>query len=487
MRVSQNGNTANNGFHNAVILGDSSFIEVIGRPSTAGINHVFSQPAWDIGNGPEFSRSLTDSWPEAGNALNAQLSDHRRFPHSVFSPQAMHMSESEYELLLNTHQTITTAETLLSQADFHSPSSVTLPSSSGRKLNPLVRLTAEFVYRSTGKLAAGLAPTLLRNLEIDVHITIGNAWPGAFVKKSRRPLSIVIEHGQMRWLADGPSSAAEAREKFERTCERADHIWITNLDQRTLDIAQSKFPGKWGVLPHPYCLDPRAPFGEVGGVRKALLERLGADFLIFSPSSVSIGGDQRKGTDKLIRAVAELIKRDSINLGLVLVNWGENVREACALIEDLGITDKCLFAQPLPRVTLQTLMASMDLIADQFDYDAFGALTIRALEQGMPLLSKEIGPEAQSLIGSRPPVMTATTTDEIANVIDALTESHKKEGRDAFLEIHRSGARRWITEHHHHGFTRKLQEERYLQLLANQPVPMKPGRWGELSRNDMTP
>ncbi len=487
MRVSQNGNTANNGFHNAVILDGSSHIEVIGRPSTAGIVHVFSQPAWDIGNGPEFSKAITDSWSDRGVALNAHLSDRRRFPHSVFSPENLHISESEYESLLRSHQTMTTAETLLSQADFRPTTSVTPPSSGSRTMHPMARLLVKGVFGLTGKLASSSAPVLLRNSNVDIHITIGNAWPGVFVRRSRGPLSIVIEHGQMRWLADGPSAAANERAKFERTCTDADHIWITNLDQRTLDIAQSQFPGKWGVLPHPYCLDPRAPFGEIEGVRGALLERLKADFLIFNPSSISIGGDQRKGTDKLIRAVASLSKESSVRLGLILVNWGQNVREACALIDQLGMSERCLFVQPLPRVTLQTLMASMDLVADQFDYDAFGALTIRTLEQGMPLLSKEIGPNAQMLIGSRPPVTTAATTDEIASAIHALTEAHRKEGRKAFLDHHRKTARQWITKHHHHAFTRILQEERYLQLMGNHTVPMKPGRWGELSRSDVTP
>jgi len=485
MRVSQNGNTANNGFHNAVILGGSSHIEVIGRPSTAGIVHAFSQPAWDIGNGPEFSRALTDSWSGRGGALNAHLSDRRRFPRSVFSPEVLHISESEYESHLRSHQTMTTAETLLSQADFRPPSSATPHSTGSRKMNPMARLLAKSVFGLAGKLASSSAPVLLRNSNVDIHITIGNAWPGVFVPRSRGPLSIVIEHGQMRWLADGPSVGASERAKFERTCTGADHIWITNLDQRTLDIAQSQFPGKWGVLPHPYCLDPRAPFGEIEGVRGALLELLKADFLIFNPSSISIGGDQRKGTDKLIRAVASLSKESSVRLGLILVNWGQNVREACALIEQLGISERCLFVQPLPRVTLQTLMASMDLVADQFDYDAFGGLTIRTLEQGMPLLSKEIAADAQMMIGSRPPVVTASTTDEIVTAIHALTESHLNEGRDAFLSQHRKTARKWIIEHHHHNFTRILQEERYLQLMGDHPAPMKPGRWGEVSKSDM--
>jgi glycosyltransferase involved in cell wall biosynthesis len=201
---------------------------------------------------------------------------------------------------------------------------------------------------------------------------------------------------------------------------------------------------------------------------------------LFSPSSISIGGDQQKGTDKLLKALALIRHEDGIRVGLFLVNWGQDIQKAISLISALGIEDQCQFIDPLPRVKLQRFMANFDLISDQFDYDAFGSLTIRTLEQGMPLLSRSIGDEAGLLMGGKPPVLHASTIEEIrGQILRALSEQQTL-GRKSYLSQHQVRSRSWVLERHHHSFTEQLQVERYQQLLQTERSVARPGRWGEM-------
>jgi hypothetical protein len=162
------------------------------------------------------------------------------------------------------------------------------------------------------------------------------------------------------------------------------------------------------------------------------------------------------------------------------VNWGQDVQKAISLIEKLGIHDQCQFIDPLPRVNLQRFMANFDLVSDQFDYDAFGGLTIRTLEQGMPLLSRSIGDEAGLLMGGKPPVLPASNVREIREQILKAMREQQALGRSIYLSQHQLRSRSWVLERHHHSFTELLQVERYQQLLQSERTPARPGRWGEL-------
>jgi hypothetical protein len=342
--------------------------------------------------------------------------------------------------------------------------------------------------RDVSRTLAVKAVETLRTVDLgDIHITIGNATPRVSNRRLAQANSVVIEHGQVRWIADGPASLARQRHSFRDLCERSRHVWLTNVDQRSLDLAEQLFAGKWSLLPHPYVLDPMAPYPPAPLQRKQLCDALRSNFLVFSASSISIGGDQRKGTDKLLKAVSELRNQDGLKIGLVLVKWGAHIERAEKLISELGLEDCCAFVDPMPRINLQKFMSHFDIVSDQFDYDAFGSLTIRTLEQGMPLLSREIGPQAAKLMGRKPPVLGASTTSEIAAQLRTAWSTIETMGREEFLLHHRIAGREWILRRHHHQFTAALQLERYAALLSHGSTDAQPGRWGEMADAESSP
>jgi len=204
-----------------------------------------------------------------------------------------------------------------------------------------------------------------------------------------------------------------------------------------------------------------------------------SDLLLLNPSSICIGGDQQKGTEKRLLTLAQLRHEENIRIGTSFVSWGSSVDRVCSIIDSLKIADQCRLVEPMTRNSLQAFMAHFDLVSDQFDYDAFGALAIRNLELGLPLLSRPIENWATELMGGRPPVVGASIVDEIKIRILECTEKKERLGRANHLENYRMSGRNWVSQRHHHSITRTLQVDRYAQLLSYSTSPAQPGRWGE--------
>jgi hypothetical protein len=479
VRISQNGNTANNGFHNALILGDSPQIEIVGRTSTAGIRHAFSQPAWDIFQNKIPKSSTFPRWTGQQRKVNKLVTTSTLFPNSLITSHNSRLDTNSYNRLVEESNGSFAPDSDLNQLidiDQLANQVQTFGSKFSRFAHNIVSQIRVLQVRPY----LGVRSKVFENSRSEIHITIGNSIPRISPVQSAITQSIVMEHGQVRWIYDGSSDESFSRDEFKSLCLNAKHIWITNVDERTLNIAEELFHERWSVLPHPYVLDQQAPYDVSSSPRLEICHDLKADFLLFSASSLSIDGDQKKGTPKLLKAVHELKNTHGISIGLVLVNWGNDAPAIYALIRSLGISDQCRFVQPMPRIALQKFMGHFDLVADQFDHDAFGALTIRALEQGVPLLSRRIGDLASEYIGRRPPVLHASNEDEIVLQIRYCIEKQSNMGRDSYLQEFRSQARNWVTERHHHSFTRVLQEERYMQLMSSEIVNAIPGRWGQI-------
>jgi glycosyltransferase involved in cell wall biosynthesis len=452
---------------------------MVGRTSRAGITHAFSQPAWDVFPQLDIGDPTMPNWSVKEAAFNSRYTCSTEYPSSInFDTETtvdLHRYQSDLEELSQSRCSAfpgTMPTISLKDAS-------TNPKSKSRLISWLKASIHHYLFFAK-RVKVAIGEELSNVSSVDIHITFGSAVPHISTRLQRKLVSVVVEHGQVRWIKDGPKALKQQREDFNRLCQNSEHIWLTNVDERTLTVAKELFPEKWSVLPHPYVLDEFAPYPENPDHRNRLCAMVDSSFLLFSPSSISIGGDQQKGTDKLLEALALIRHEDGIRVGAFFVNWGQDVQKAISLIEKLGIHDQCQFINPLPRVNLQRLMANFDLVSDQFDYDAFGSLTIRTLEQGMPLLSRSIGDEAGLLMGGKPPVLPASNVREIREQILKAMREQQALGRSLYLSRHQLRSRSWVLERHHHSFTELLQVERYQQLLQSERTPARPGRWGEL-------
>jgi len=53
-------------------------------------------------------------------------------------------------------------------------------------------------------------------------------------------------------------------------------------------------------------------------------------------------------------------------------------------------------------------------------------------------------------------------------------------GRVPYKEYHLNTSRGWLMRRHHHGITRRLQLDRYQQMLGGVPSIAEPGAWGAM-------
>jgi hypothetical protein len=292
---------------------------------------------------------------------------------------------------------------------------------------------------------------------------------------------VCLEHGTLRFLADGTRELAAFRRAYRDQIQRAGHVWVTNLDPRTLEIAEDLVPGRWSATPHPYVPDPRVPFAESTAVRQELLTRTASDSIILLPSSQNWVKHHDKGSMKALKAFVKL-RRAGRQVGLVAIEWGLQLAESKEFLEKAGVAGNVAWVPPMARVALQRTMANVDVVWDQFGLEAFGGLAIRTMEQGAPMISRGLSEAGERLIGGPVPWRHAATTVDLARETGELLDEIAEHGRDAVMAEHRTRNRRWFLETHSPMIAAELQREVYAGLLDGtwERGAAAPDRWATL-------
>ncbi len=458
IRVRHFGNTANNAFYNARILRQYAGIESALPISMLGMGHAMSAPAWeavdfDVPDGAWVANPEWSLFPEAAQ-VNAEYSDLPR-------PSAI----GDVVEPLPTGYRFTRF----------------LPGAR-RSLNawlgsqPWARPLAD--YRSRQWLARR---PVVPEPEGMINVLYGGdslSWQRVQEHSAR---TVSFEHGTVRWVGDGDSDGqGDRRRAYREQLQASRHLWVTNLDPRTIEIAEDLMPGRWSALPHPYLPDPRVPFAE-SAIRQDLLERTHSDALILLPSSQNWKKDHDKGSIKALRAFIEL-RRTGWDVGLVAVEWGNQLAESKALFDSEGVSANVLWVTPMARFGLQRLMANVDLVWDQFGLEAFGGLAQRAVEQGTPLVSRGLALIGEELIGGPVPWLAAADTADIVRQTVRVLEEMGRSGRGHVIEQTQKRYRAWLLERHGAALTAALQSELYEKILDGsfESGTAVPDRWSRL-------
>lgn len=458
IRVRHFGNTANNAFYNALILdrfeGVSSELPI----SMFGLVHAISAPAWE---GVDFDVPGADwvarpDWSRIPGAveLNSTYTD-------ILPPAATGMSA--YRPSFSPARTIAAAVNGI------------YGKLAGR------RWAAPLFDLPYGVVLARRPVVQSRSGHLDIFY-------GSDSIPWTRPSApyVCLEHGTVRAIADGPRESALFRKEYRAQVSRAAHLWVTNLDPRTLEVAEDVAPGRWSALPHPYLPDPRVPFAGSPAKRAQLLESASAERLVLLPSSQNWAKTHDKGSMTALRAFVELRRRGS-SIGLVAVEWGHQLAESQAFLAREGVDRHVVWVPPMARFGLQRMMADVDVVWDQFGLEAFGGLACRAVEQGTPFVSRGLAPVGEQLIGGPVPWLQAASTDDIVRQTLAVLADMDARGRDAVINDHRGRYRFWLLEHHSTAMTASLQREAYAQILDGAAPVGPPDAWaqhiGNVERN----
>lgn len=456
MRVRHFGNTANNAYYNARVLQQYEGIASELPIAMYGWRHAISAPAWeavdfdvpgaDWVHEPDWSR-----FPQAA-AVNAEYTD---LPATGAGgpAEAAPMSASPLSRLVST---------------------------AGRAIAPLrgKRWAQPIFDRRERKILAGGA--VLFEAPDEIAILYGADSLGSLRLAADSTRAVCLEHGTIRWIADGSPEQRVRRAAYREQVQNAAHLWVTNLDPRTLEIAEDLVPGRWSALPHPYVPDPRVPFAE-SPRRQTLLQSTGSEALVLLPSSQNWGKHHDKGSMRALTAFVDL-RRAGADAGLVAVEWGLQLAESKQFLERAGVAASVAWVPPMARFALQRMMADVDVVWDQFGLEAFGGVANRAVEQGTPFISRGLAPAGEKLIGGPVPWRHAATTDDIVRETTQVLDEISLVGRPAVIRDHQTRYRTWLLERHSPKITAILQREVYASMLDGtlEAGSQSPDRWAQL-------
>lgn len=456
MRVSHFGNTANNAYYNVRLLAEYANIESNLPVRMFGLRHAMSAPAWEaidfeVPSAEWVARPDWASIPGA-SAVNAQFSDLGGAA-TVGAASAQSGRGLEASALLK-------AGALIS------------PLHGKRWARPIFDLSYGLVLARRPGLAVS---------DGRIDVLYGADSVSRLRTPRPSPQVVCVEHGTVRWIADGSRATAVFRREYRKQVQRVMHLWVTNLDPRTLEIAEDVAPGRWSALPHPFMPDPRVPFPESAPGRQALLHATDSSSLVFLPSSQNWSKHHDKGSIKALSAFIEL-RRKGIDVGLVAVEWGLQLEESKALLDEAGVGKNVVWRTPMSRFALQRLMADVDVVWDQFGLDAFGALALRAVEQGTPLVSRGLATVGEELIGGPVPWRPAATIDQIIRETTEVLEDMSRRGRDAVVAETTLRYRAWLLNRHSPALTAALQHSVYEKMSEGtfEPGTAAPDEWAKL-------
>lgn len=202
--------------------------------------------------------------------------------------------------------------------------------------------------------------------------------------------------------------------------------------------------GRKEAIPYlPFLVDenrysPGPPQNSLGN---EILERAGGRRILLLASRQDFFW---KGTDRFARAFARVVAAGA-PLYLVVSPWGADVEPTRSILAEAGVLDSVHYLDSaVSKPLLRDLFQIADLVVDQFNVTAFGALMLEAMACGTPvLINLDLDAFRSRWPGYvPPPTLAASTEDEIAAVLRGIADDSVGLG-----ELSRTG-RSWIEEHH---------------------------------------
>lgn len=243
---------------------------------------------------------------------------------------------------------------------------------------------------------------------------------------------VAFEHGTLRDFTMGRDLIHTLTAHGYR---QANHVFVTNGD--CLEYAQRLRIENFSAMIHPVDVAMhRQEFGDAIAETRA---KYGAEVLLFCP----IRHDWKvKGTDVHLRALPAIRALTQKKVVLLLVNWGAEVDQSRALIEELGCSDMVIWLSPLCRVDAVRLMRSADVVLDQMALPHFGATAPQSIAAGTPVISSYDPSSTAWLVDEPAPILPAFSPSEVARAV------HQALQEDWRVEYKRRAAE-WMDRYHH--------------------------------------
>jgi len=248
----------------------------------------------------------------------------------------------------------------------------------------------------------------------------------------QRPF-VAFEHGTMREL---PFKDDWYGRLLSMAYRNAGKVVITNPDVVAAAHRLGLGPDDYVFIPHPVDETKYRPGPSELGRQ---LEAEGWDFVAISPSRHDWA---IKGSDRMLRAFAELVLHDRPNALLMLNDWGLEVGRSRSLIAELGIERNVRWLEPLPKLRLIDAYRAADVVLDQFLIGTFGAVAPEAMACGTPVLMAFEPGLHEWCFPELPPIVDVRTPEQIYRELRRLARDQA-----ARAELGAAG-RDWVERHH---------------------------------------
>lgn len=442
-QIEHYGNIANNAFFNRQILTDANVADC--SRIISGVTHALSAPAWEV---------LEFEVPSPGFV---DQPDWRLIPHARAINTASVDGIDQVSRAWDPSAILRRGVQALRRIP--GARSTPLRSWAGRKLDGLERELRGTRLGLRQRLSAH--STTSPPSRPRIQMLYG---PPAYMFRRRADSALVLfEHGTLRWIDRGSAADELQRSQYADLVRSADHVLVTNLDLPSVAVAERVCPGNWSAFPHPYVLDPHASYPYDHDVGHRLREATMSQHIVLLPSSMNWKPDHDKGSLKALEAFVQL-RRDGASVGLVATAWGRQVQDARDFLDQSGVARHVIWIDPRPRIRLQRLMACADVVWDQFTYATIGALALRCLEQGTPLITCHMDPTVGQLMGEAPPVLQATGVQEIAEASARVLAEVEREGMHDVHAAYRTTSRSWLIRRHSPEIAAVLQADLFAFL-----------------------
>lgn len=147
-----------------------------------------------------------------------------------------------------------------------------------------------------------------------------------------------------------------------------------------------------------------------------------------------------KGNDKFFRAFSRFVKENPSAVVNVL-SAGPDTENTVKLVNGLGISANVKFSPAVKKEELLALYRSSDVIVDQFVVGGFGINALEAMSSAKPVLIYCNNECARECYGDIPPVLNASSEEEILSCMRASLDR-------IYLAKLGADARRWVLKHH---------------------------------------
>lgn len=248
-----------------------------------------------------------------------------------------------------------------------------------------------------------------------------------------------LEHGTIREIPYQDTSVGRATSLAYRM---AQHVFVTNTD--CVASAEKLAPGRYTLINHPYDEDHGLAVSGWEDDRQRLCRELNCEILFFFPTRqdwVPGTGYADKANDVFIRAVGAL-RKQGLSLGLVCCQWGKNVKQSKALINELEFSQNVKWVEPMAIVAFERMARAAHCVVDQFLLGAFGGVLFKAMAVGAPIMTYLDESAVLRQYPQCPPVINCRTEEDIVQAIALLHRYPEK------LKQAGSDARAWMKKYH---------------------------------------